>query len=143
MSFRPVAPISGQKWGIGNLARRDLDHADVQFVDQQAQALRIEGGRQELDSLCPAVAEDRPVIRRIEFEPAHHVELGLELACGTSLVLRLGRAGGDDAGSPERLELDRVGARPRGLVDELHRHRQGAVVVDARLGNDEHGSRHG
>ena len=63
--------------------------------------------------------------------------LGFFVVCGLSLVVSLYRSALDLAVCAERLELDEVGTRLGGRIDQLLGQSEIAVMVDAGFGDDQ------
>ena len=125
---------------VGEFAGGELEGGHAELV-QQVGALLVEGAREEGDAGLPARRQQCAVRLVVEFQPAQHLELRVLAARGAPLVLGLaGRAGHETLGL-ERLELHRVGTGLRGFAHESQGEVQGAVVVHAGLGDEEHGRR--
>ena len=78
-----------------------------------------------------------PVGRGGKLQPAQHLVLGLLHSGIRHLVRRLARCARRKAIRAEGLELDQISAGLRGDIDKTPRHGQVAIVIDARLRNDE------
>src|SRR5215467_1339737 len=78
-----------------------------------------------------------------ELELFHHLVLGLSCSSAAFLIVGLWCPPGDYVRGLERLELDCVGSRFRGDVDQLDSLPKRPVMIDASLGDDVCAPSHG
>ena len=126
----------GQERQVGDVHRGDLDERDVQS-DEQVRLRRGERARGEGDPALQGVVAGNDVLLGRELVGAHHLAerpevLLLVRVAGVPLVFLVG----DERRLAPRLELDRVGARVGGSVDQLQAEIHVPVVVGADLGDD-------
>ena len=125
-----------QERQVGDVHRGDLDERDVQSGEQ----VRLRWGERagaEGDPTLPGVVAGNDVLLGRELVGAHHLAerpevLLLVRVAGIPLVFLLG----DERRLTPRLELDRVGARLGGGVDQPQAEIHVPVVVGADLRDD-------
>ena len=100
--FLPAGSDLQQEGRVRDLAGRDLDRLDVQLVDEQAQARRIERRRHERNSAGLAMIQDLPVIGCAELSFRTISSGSLSGRTWFALVVGLARAGGDDVAGTAR-----------------------------------------
>ena len=80
---------------------------------------------------------DRDVARLVETQRLQHFELQAVLADIVDLILRASRARGHQRLRVEGLELDDVGARIGGHIDQLQCQIERAVMIYSGFGDDD------
>ena len=121
---------------IDDLARRHLESGDAERIEQIGGRL-VERRGQKHDAAFPAMRYQPRIGLRLEFKPFEHGMLAL---FGLGCDLLIGRLGSRRACQPigrKSLELDRIGAGRGRDIDQLQRQFEVAIVIDARLGDDE------
>ena len=107
----------GEERQVRDLAGRHLVNGDVELVEEIGAGV-VERRRHEEDTAASAVGDELAMRVGRQLELLEHVELRFAGVGVAGLIVRLDGVLGDELVGLERLELDGVGPRLGGGVDE-------------------------